>query len=344
MSSRLYLKNLPSVAYDDVLNYLERFGRLTELKIFETESFSYGFAQFSSEEDAKYVLDTFHGRLFLGHSTVIEPARPLRKDMPFAEPHSSRSSDSRTRTHGPRYGSIRPKYYPNRAYQCRYPVLVENIPRHICWQELKDFGRLSGRPVAYCEVDRKKNGHGFIEYLSQEDAEEAIRALNGQKLGGRSVALAHPKTHRRPSRSRSPIRRPSHHTRAPPSLETKDARRGHSAFPTSASRYSLRTSPERFSSQDRFTSPPYSLGPALSVDLHPDLHTFSKAVDSYRTRLFGETAASERALVLPTSSSIDSFESVPQTAAESNDYYNFDQYLRLTYDRNRLEYLPGCFS
>jgi hypothetical protein len=46
---------------------LERFGRLTELKIIENESFNYGFAQFSSEQDAKYVLDTFRGRLFLGH-------------------------------------------------------------------------------------------------------------------------------------------------------------------------------------------------------------------------------------------------------------------------------------
>ncbi|KAJ7129784.1 hypothetical protein C8R44DRAFT_88817 [Mycena epipterygia] len=347
-STRLYLKNLPSYAKrDDVFNYLERFGRLTELKIIETDSLIYGFAQFVEEEDAKYVLETFRGRLFLGHRTVIEPARPLRKDMPSVESHSSRSSDSRTE-HSSRYG-IQPKYYTNRAHQCRYPVLVENIPRHICWQELKDFGRLSGGFVVYCDLDRSKNGRGFIEYLYREDAEGAIKTLDGQKLGGRAVSVsAHSRpAPRRPSRSRSPTRRPSSRVPDVP-LSTSDVPRIRCAFPTSASRYSLQKSPERLPSPDKFSSTLslYSGERTLPV-LHPDLHTFSKAVDAYRTGLFGEIIAQGSRLGLQASTYIDSSEPVKQPAAEtvqSNEYYNFDPYLRVSYDRSRLEYLPGCFT
>ncbi|KAJ7937146.1 hypothetical protein B0H13DRAFT_200310 [Mycena leptocephala] len=198
--SRLYLKNLPVHANrEDVFNYLKRFGKLSELKIIASETYSYGFVEFASEQDARFVLDTFRDRLFLGHRTVIELARPLRKDMPSTESHSSRNT-----ARSPRHG-VQPKYYSSQAHQRRYPVLVDNIPRHICWQELKDFGRLAGGHVAYCNLDRDRKGCGFIEYLSREDAEEAIRKLNGQKLGGRAVGVsAHSRPPRRRSRSRSP--------------------------------------------------------------------------------------------------------------------------------------------
>ncbi|KAJ7699988.1 hypothetical protein B0H17DRAFT_273005 [Mycena rosella] len=259
------------------------------------------------------------------------PARPLRKDMPSIETHNSRSSDSR---------GVRPKYYPNRGHQCRYPVLVEHIPRNICWQELKDFGRLSGLPVAYCEVDRLRNGRGFIEYLSRDDAEDAARALNGQKLGGQAVSVRAHSSHskpRRSSRSRSPRRRPSHRTHD--ALETIHApqARGRCASQTSAPPYySLPRSPEIVSSQDTFTSQLYSNESALPIVLHPEFHTFSRAVESCRTALFGGTVALGSASTLQTS-----FTDPVTQPAESNDYYN--QYL-LSYDRNPLEYLPGCFS
>lgn len=276
----------------------------------------------------------------------------------------------------PRYG-IQPKSYPNRAHQ-RYPVLVRNIPGHICWQvywsqrfqgasnfqlqELKDFGRLAGGLVAYCDLDRNKNGRGFIEYLSWEDAEEAIRSLNGQMLGGQAVSVsAQPRPPRRSSRSRSPIRcsrSPIRRSRSPirrnsyqiPDipLKTKDEPRGRCVVPTSASRYSLRSasryslrnSPERSSSR-RFTSPPSPVEPAQPVGVHLDLHPFLKAVDSYRSGLLAETVAHGTALMLQPTSYIDS--SSELVAETNHDYYDFDRYLRLSYER-RLQCLPGCYS
>jgi RNA recognition motif-containing protein len=206
-------------------------------------------------------------------------------------------------------------------------------------QELKDFGRLAGGHVAYCNLDRDRKGCGFIEYLSREDAEEAIRKLNGQKLGGRAVGVsAHSRPPRRRSRSRSPIRR----VPETPSKIREEPRS--CVFPTSASRYSLRQSPGRLASPDGFTSPLYSDDRALPVVLHPDLYTFSKAVESYRTGLFHETTVAQgSALMLQTSSSFNSSESDqhPVTAPGlANNYYDFDAYLRLSYNHR----LHACYS
>ncbi|KAJ7068174.1 hypothetical protein C8F01DRAFT_1246712 [Mycena amicta] len=171
---------------NDVFEYLQRFGSLVELKIIASKSFSYGFAQFASSADAEAVLETFRGRRFLGSDTTIEPARPMRKDRE------------------PSYESRRVRVPP------RFPVVVENLGRHIRWQELKDFARLSGGFVAFCDVEQGNTGRGFIEYHTQKDAETALKTLNGRKLGGLPVRLSVPsRSSRRSSRSRSPARLPT---------------------------------------------------------------------------------------------------------------------------------------
>ncbi|KAJ7179221.1 hypothetical protein C8R46DRAFT_1072960 [Mycena filopes] len=333
-STRLYLKNLPCCAKNDVFSYLERFGKLTELKIIEKDSGRFGFAQYASEQDAKFVLDAFKGRLFLGHKTVIEPARPLRKDMPWIESRSSDESSSTRNETSSRY-PIQPTYYSNRAHPCRYPVLVTDIPRRVCWQELKDFGRLSGGAVAFCNLDRERPGNGFIEYLSQEAADEAISMLNGQRLGGRAVTVsAYTRATRRTDRSRSPIRRRRYEVDA---SKASDGDKRRDEFPASASCYSAPESSENVASS-RDSRPYYSTEPVPPppIVVHPELYTFSQTVESYRTGQFHcDPAADQGPLTLPVSSSFDSTQPLS--------VFDFDAYLRLSYDR-RLQHLPESYS
>ncbi|KAF8165441.1 hypothetical protein B0H34DRAFT_689221 [Crassisporium funariophilum] len=164
---------------------------------------NYAFVQFESEKDAQAVLETYENQPLLGKNVVIEFAHPLRKDMP-----SVRSSNS--------FDTVQS---PPRPF-LRYPVVVMNIPRDIRWQELKDFGRLSGKLVAYCDLDKTQRGRGFVEYFTREDAELAVSILDGKRLGGRRVRVV---THesmgrsstrsweRVRSRSRSPERAPVSH-------------------------------------------------------------------------------------------------------------------------------------
>ncbi|KAJ6515993.1 hypothetical protein C8R45DRAFT_958322 [Mycena sanguinolenta] len=303
--SRLYLKNLPSqTSRDDIVKYLERFGKLTELKILKSAFGTCGFAQYDSAQDARFVLKTFRDQLFLGHRIVVELARPLRKDLPHLESHPS----------GRKTMPMEPKYHSNRA-PCRYPVLVADIPRHICRQELKDFGRLAGGAVAFCDLDPTRDGRGFIEYFSREDAEEAVEMLNGQKLGGGVVRVStYSSAARRRSRSRSPIRRPR--CQVPDLPETKSEEPSHTfSFPTSASRYSITQAWSSEIPSQRFTSGSYSDDSALCT----------AAIGSHR-----ETVTRGKPMVQTSTSSTDS--TLPVAAA--HDCYDFDAYLRLSYDRH----------
>ncbi|KDR83848.1 hypothetical protein GALMADRAFT_680663 [Galerina marginata CBS 339.88] len=207
-SKRLYIRGLTNgVSEEDLLKYLSCYGMICEVKLLP----NYAFVQFESEKDSEAVLQTFRGQPLLGRDVVIEFAHPLRKDMSLV---SSADSSSKSRT------------YTQRSSRGRFPVVVMDIPRNICWQELKDFGRLSGRPVAYCDLDKTQTGRGFIEYFTCGDARHAVAVLDGQRLGGRGVHVVDHwsfREYRNRSRSRSPTthstsdltrndNRPSRHT------------------------------------------------------------------------------------------------------------------------------------
>ncbi|KAK7061638.1 hypothetical protein R3P38DRAFT_666660 [Favolaschia claudopus] len=314
--SRLYLRNLPHTTQDDIKRYLEKFGKLTEFKIVgESETFTYAFAQYDSPQDARFVLDTFRDQLFLGHRTVIELARPLRKDMSYPE-----VTQSWQRTRIPPY-EVEPKYYPNRP--CRYPVHVDKIPRNICWQELKDFGRLAGGDVAFCNLDPSRNGHGFIEYFCWEDAEEAIRMLNGQKLGGCAVRVStHSKFARSRSRSRSPIRRPR---RSHESRKFDESRHTRTSRPSSYAR----RSPE--GSSDRLSSPWHSNYALPPIDSHSDwCSPYDEGDSNERTAERGNPMVFHSFPV--TTSNCATHRELPLAPAMSADPYDFDDYLRLLYE------------
>ena len=74
-------------------------------------------------------------------------------------------------------------------------------------QELKDFGRLAGGTVAFCDIDKtnRKRGcvggkptlalvdsrdYSFLEYFTQEDADRAVKDLDGRELLGNIVTLS----------------------------------------------------------------------------------------------------------------------------------------------------------
>lgn len=72
-------------------------------------------------------------------------------------------------------------------------------------QDLKDFGREAGN-VSFADIDRETPGQGYIgvprmlfsvlirlvrilEYLNREDAERAVKELDGKDLRGQAVRV-----------------------------------------------------------------------------------------------------------------------------------------------------------
>ncbi|KAF9783035.1 hypothetical protein BJ322DRAFT_1110908 [Thelephora terrestris] len=207
VSKRLYIWGLPeTVSGEQVAQYFSHYGRVTEVKLHD----EYGFVEFVRQRDATVVLETYSTRPFLGCNLIVEYARP-RRDAAATRGGSPDSADT-AKSPPPQSPPIRGRLAPSNA-RLRYPIVVSNLSRRTRWQELKDFGRLGGGIVAFCDIDQTKHGRGFIEYLSQEDANYAVKTLNGRELCG-SIVEVTPYTGKschkqgRPSsRSRSPSRR-----------------------------------------------------------------------------------------------------------------------------------------
>ncbi|OCH90679.1 hypothetical protein OBBRIDRAFT_792995 [Obba rivulosa] len=168
----VYLGKLPGyVPVDEVYKCLSIFGPINEVKLLP----EYGVVQFASEEDAKDVLTAFSGRQFLGTDVTVEIAKPLRRDSTSS---SQLNSSPPTRI-----------MKPPEHKRLKFSVVVDNISPKAFWQELKDFGRLAGGEVAYCTIDRTKRGRGYIDYMTQEDANHAVKELNGKDLLGNVVTV-----------------------------------------------------------------------------------------------------------------------------------------------------------
>jgi len=67
-------------------------------------------------------------------------------------------------------------------------LIISGISRDTSWQDLKDFGRDAGS-VSFADVDRDIIGQGVLEYLFQDDADRAVRELDGKELRGRPVRV-----------------------------------------------------------------------------------------------------------------------------------------------------------
>ncbi|KII94744.1 hypothetical protein PLICRDRAFT_169471 [Plicaturopsis crispa FD-325 SS-3] len=220
-STRLFLRGIPEdVEIQQVYEHLVVYGRIQEVKLMP----EYGFVEFESQKDATDAVEMLRRQKFLGADVEVQYARPLRKNMAVS---SSNNASTAARRQTQR---------TERGHLVKYPVQVLGMSCETKWQELKDFGRSSGSYVAFCDLDRNKPGRGFIEYLSQEDADNAVRHLDDTLLGGNivKVNLRNPKTYDVPyvkdqhaprhvfhadsrsrSRSRSPARGRMYQARRP---------------------------------------------------------------------------------------------------------------------------------
>ncbi|KAG8934070.1 hypothetical protein FRC01_005231 [Tulasnella sp. 417] len=187
---RLYLGRLPPDARsDDVKKHFEGYGNITECRVMT----GFGFVEFESSRDAEDVVNNFHNKPFMGSSIVVEFAKESRRREDRGD--FGRGGPPPRRTEQRRPAGIR--------------VNVSGISRDTSWQDLKDFGREAGN-VSFADVERDMPGRGVLEYLTAEDADHAVRSLDGKDLRGVAVRLSldeHGGSRRSPprrERSRSP--------------------------------------------------------------------------------------------------------------------------------------------
>ncbi|KAI0093898.1 hypothetical protein BDY19DRAFT_902602 [Irpex rosettiformis] len=163
MARRLYLGRLPPDARaEDVSKFFDGYGRIVDCRVMT----GFGFVEFESARDAEDAVHNFNGKSFMGANIVVEFAKESRP---------------------------RREVFEDRAPRARRPpgfrLIVSGISRDTSWQDLKDFGREAGS-VSYADIDRDKPGEGILEYLSRDDAERAVKELDGKDLRGNSVRVS----------------------------------------------------------------------------------------------------------------------------------------------------------
>ncbi|KAF8323081.1 hypothetical protein DL93DRAFT_2162277 [Clavulina sp. PMI_390] len=166
MPQRLYLGRLSADATTkDIEKLFANYGRMQECRVMT----GFGFVEFDNAKDAEDVLNEFNGKEFLGQPMIVEFARERdsRRERP-----PRRETDRRGPAPGGRRGGFR--------------VIISGISRETSWQDLKDFGREAGN-VTFADVDRDYPGQGVLEYVTQDDADYAVRKLDGRELRGVSV-------------------------------------------------------------------------------------------------------------------------------------------------------------
>ncbi|KAG2752650.1 hypothetical protein CY34DRAFT_594073 [Suillus luteus UH-Slu-Lm8-n1] len=168
MARRLYLGRLPPDARsDDVAKFFDGYGRIIDCRVMT----GFGFVEFESSKDAEDAVHHFNGKPFMGANIVVEFAKESRPRRDVYE--SDRG-----------YGAARSRRPPG------IRLIVSGISRDTSWQDLKDFGREAGS-VSFADIDRDNPGQGILEYLSRDDADRAVKDLDGKDLRGRPVRVAY---------------------------------------------------------------------------------------------------------------------------------------------------------
>lgn len=163
MARRLYLGRLPMDARsDDVAKFFDGYGRIVDVRVMT----GFGFVEFENGRDAEDALNAFNGKNFMGTNIVLEFAKESRPK--------------------------RDTFDSDRAFRARRPpgfrLIVSGISRDTSWQDLKDFGREAGS-VTFADIDRDSGGDGVLEYQHREDAERAVKQLDGKDLRGQTVRV-----------------------------------------------------------------------------------------------------------------------------------------------------------
>ena len=83
-------------------------------------------------------------------------------------------------------------------------IYVGNLPFETTEDSLHvtfaEFGEVTSARVITDRMTGRSRGFGFVEMAKQEEAEAAIKALNGKELGGRALTVneARPREERGP--------------------------------------------------------------------------------------------------------------------------------------------------
>nr|AFK48727.1 unknown [Lotus japonicus] len=173
IKKKLYVFNLPwSMSAADIKDLFGQCGTVTDVEIIrgkDGRGKGYAFVTMASGEEAQAAVDKFDTLELSGRILRVELAKRFKKPSPPGPPSPPPS-------------------------EARHVIYASNLAWKVRSTHLREFftenfkAPLSAR-IVFDTPSGKTTGYGFISYLTKEEAEAAISALDGKELMGRSLFL-----------------------------------------------------------------------------------------------------------------------------------------------------------
>jgi len=163
--TQLFVSNLPfEASWQDVKDYFRQCGNVDHVDVPEKDGRKrgYGIVRFANARDAAAAIRRFDRQEFQGRELEIRYDR-------------AGTSEGRSGTSGPTGAQL----------------WVGNLSFDTSWQDLKDHFRQCGH-VEHADIpekDGRKRGYGLVRFSNAQDADAAVRRLDGTDLQGRRLEV-----------------------------------------------------------------------------------------------------------------------------------------------------------
>jgi RNA recognition motif-containing protein len=183
-NKRLYVNNLAwESRWQDLKDHFKTIGPVTRADILEQangRSKGCGIVEYQKPADARRAVEILNNSELNGRIIYVREDR----EAPTIETKSSNRNNS----------SQQIQQRPAKP-GCR--VYVGNLSWDVQWQDLKDYFKSAGFSVRKADIIEDQSGRskgcGLVEFLTPDDADEAIERLNQSDLMGRQIFIRHDK-------------------------------------------------------------------------------------------------------------------------------------------------------
>ncbi|KAG6443255.1 hypothetical protein O3G_MSEX002822 [Manduca sexta] len=170
------VRNLPTRSTDSSLkdglyHEYKKHGKVMWVKVVGQNADRYAVVRFKKPSDVEKALEVSQDKLFFGCKISVAPHQSCDEDADSAKPYETDIDE----------------YHP----KATRTLFIGNLEKDVTQQQLRDKFKHFGRII---EIDIKKGsgggaGYAFCQYASISSVVEAIRAMDGEYVGGSRVKL-----------------------------------------------------------------------------------------------------------------------------------------------------------
>ncbi|KPJ18740.1 Protein split ends [Papilio machaon] len=170
------VRNLPTRSTDSSLkdglyHEYKKHGKVVWVKVVGQNADRYAVVRFKKPSDVDKALEVSQDKLFFGCKISVAPHQDCDEDAESAKPYETDIDE----------------YHP----KATRTLFIGNLEKDVTQQQLRDKFKHYGRII---EIDIKKGsgggaGYAFCQYQSISSVVEAIRAMDGEYVGGSRVKL-----------------------------------------------------------------------------------------------------------------------------------------------------------